>query len=162
VTRARVLIVDDEPDAAELLRSDLEAAGHEVSVAVDADGAFDRLAGPPPDVVLLDLVTARQDGWQVLAGLQEEPRLADVGVVVLASASAERDPVRALLHGSVRCLRAPFATEHVLRAVAEVVAPVSAHVRAERRAQLRDLLRRLRSFEHTGSGAGARAAGAAG
>src|SRR5690349_16033000 len=60
---ARILIVGDEPDIAMGLQEDLEIHGHEVEVAADGDAALRRGRDRPWDVILLDLMLPRRDGF---------------------------------------------------------------------------------------------------
>jgi two-component system nitrate/nitrite response regulator NarL len=67
----RVLVVDDEPDVRLLLRLQLERAGHEVSgEACDGQEALDLCAADPPDVVVLDLLMPRMNGFEAIPRLQ--------------------------------------------------------------------------------------------
>lgn len=155
MTRARVLVVDDEPDIVELVRVDLERAGYTVTIAVDGEGALEELRADPPDLVLLDVLMPRLDGWQVLAEMQRDARLADVPVVMLTALGGERERIRSQLLGAVRYVGKPFALDVLLRTIDEALTPVTADVRSERRTQLRALLGRLADLqEHDAIGPG--------
>jgi len=95
----RVLIVEDDPDTAELVRRGLEAQPRPVEVEVVADGeaALARLAASValPDLLLLDLRLPRMDGLRLLEAVKSRPDLSDLPCVVLTTSDAERDRVRA-------------------------------------------------------------------
>jgi len=63
---ALVLVVDDEPDIRELVRINLEQAGHRVVTAADGDEALASVRHEPPDALFLDVRMPGTDGWAVL------------------------------------------------------------------------------------------------
>jgi CheY-like chemotaxis protein len=79
----RVLIVDDNRDAADSLRMLLELLGAEVAVAYDGAGAFDALAAQRPAVVLLDIGMPGMDGFEVARRIRRDPRYRDVTLIAL-------------------------------------------------------------------------------
>lgn len=82
-----VLVVEDDPDIVEAMVFVLEDAGYRVSVAENGSQALDRLrAVPAPCLILLDLMMPIMDGWQLLAELSRDPRLAAIPVVVVTGA----------------------------------------------------------------------------
>lgn len=99
---ARVLVVDDEPDIRGFLAPVLECEGFEVDTAVDGVEALDKISACRPELVLLDLMMPRLDGYGVLERLRDQPRLA----VVVLSAKADRD--RAQRAGAVDAVGKPF------------------------------------------------------
>ncbi len=97
LTRGRglVLVVEDDVDIREALTGSLEASGYAVVEASDGEEALDRLeTGLEPDVIVLDLMMPRLDGWGFLERLRADPDHADVPVLV-TSASQDRRPVDA-------------------------------------------------------------------
>src|SRR5262249_13769447 len=71
--RMRILVVEDNPNAAASLARFLRMAGHEAEVAADGPSAVEAARDHPPDVLLLDLGLPRMDGWQVARRGQEQP-----------------------------------------------------------------------------------------
>ena len=80
----RALVVDDDPDMRERLRSVLERSGWSVTEACNGAEALDQ-ASPPPELVLLDLTMPVMDGFSFLHRLRELPGCADVPVIVLSA-----------------------------------------------------------------------------
>jgi len=96
-----VLVVDDDEAVRTVMAEVLRADGHHVVCASDGAEALAVLrSGPAPELVLLDLMMPRINGWQVLASMSQSPRLASVPVVILTSFDARDDlPVgRPALH----------------------------------------------------------------
>lgn len=89
----RVLIVDDHPDARDLLAGYLTSRGFETTEAVDGVDAIDRATEDPPDVVLMDIAMPRLDGVEATAKLKADPRTAKVPVIaVTGQARAQEGP----------------------------------------------------------------------
>ena len=91
----RVLVVDDNLDAAEGLAMLLTLKGHQVSTAYDGQGALDRARELQPDVVLLDIGLPRLDGFEVARRLREEHPRRRMLLVALTGYGQERDRLRA-------------------------------------------------------------------
>ena len=61
--KKRVLVVDDEPDFADLVKQYLEQAGFEVEVAYDGVQGLDKVKATPPDAIVLDVMMPEKDGY---------------------------------------------------------------------------------------------------
>ena len=68
-----ILVVDDDPDIARFVEVNLRSAGYDVAVAGDGEQALERAAELRPDLVLLDVMMPRIDGFEVAQRLREEP-----------------------------------------------------------------------------------------
>ena len=95
VLARRVLVVDDNLDAAEGLAMLLSLRGHEVATAYDGQSAIDQARELQPDVVLLDIGLPRLDGFEVARRLREEHTSRPMLLVALTGYGQERDRVRA-------------------------------------------------------------------
>ncbi len=103
----RLLIVDDDSDIREVLMSILEAQGYEVAGAADGLEALERLAkGPPPSLIILDLMMPRMNGVQLLERMRAMPRFADIPVLVLSGDAHGRELTAKL--GVRACLLKPI------------------------------------------------------
>jgi len=113
----KVMIIDDEPLNVEGLEAFLTAAGYTNIVSTsDAEGARDLLFNEQPDVLLLDLMMAPLDGFEVLAWMRTERTLRHVPVIVLTSAADAETKLRALELGAADFLAKPVdASELALR-----------------------------------------------
>jgi len=112
-----ILIVDDEPTTRESLALLLRAEGYVVTEAADGAAALAQLrSGPPPCVILLDLIMPVMDGWQLLVERHQDPALAAIPVLILTAARVIDAPaLRAL--GAEDILQKPVAPEEVLVAI---------------------------------------------
>ncbi|MDP9341887.1 MAG: response regulator [Actinomycetota bacterium] len=119
--KARVLIVDDDPDILFFLRVDLEAEGFDVSLASDGETALRRIEEEHPDLVLLDVMMPVLDGWATLEGITAQPRRPRV--VILSAKSSPQDKERAARLGADRYVTKPFAPRDVVEAIRAAMAP---------------------------------------
>jgi CheY-like chemotaxis protein len=83
--QGRLLVVDDDPQVVDLVRQLLEGEAYAVAAAMDGQEALEALAKQHPDVILLDLLMPRLDGFGVLEYLRQEPRTRDLPVLVLTA-----------------------------------------------------------------------------
>jgi DNA-binding response OmpR family regulator len=105
---ARVLIIDDEPDVLLLCRVNLEHAGHEVLEASDAEHGLELAHAERPDVIVLDLMLPRRDGFDVLRELEEAEDLSRVPVLILSAKARWEDRVRGWQAGASGYVTKPF------------------------------------------------------
>ena len=120
-----VLLVEDNADTREMYASFLGAEGFRVLEAEDGLQALCQLAGEKPDLMLLDLGLPRLSGVQVLRAIRQQPRLADLPVVVV---SGQLDLLNAAdeIAADVICPK-PCEPEELLRAVRSVLDRAGAH-----------------------------------
>lgn len=147
---ALVLVVDDEPDIRELVRLNLELEGHEVEQAGDGGAALVAVAdGLRPDLVLLDVMMPRVDGWEVLRQLKADPDpdVAATPVILLTARAAELDRIRSGIEGALRHLTKPFNVAVLLGAVAEAIEADEAEARLAAQTSALQHLARLEKGE---------------
>jgi signal transduction histidine kinase/DNA-binding response OmpR family regulator len=112
-----VLVVEDDPQAAELLRLYLEGAGCQVEVAWDGEDGFTKACQLHPALITLDLLLPKIDGWDLLVRLKEEPSTREIPVVI-ASIMEERGKGFAL--GAADYLVKPVSREELVSALERV------------------------------------------
>ena len=112
----RILVVEDERKVANFVRQGLEEEGHAVEVAADGAVALDLgLADPPFDLIVLDVMLPKRDGYAVLRALREHGVLSPV--LMLTARDAVGDKVAGLDAGADDYLAKPFAFEEFLARV---------------------------------------------
>lgn len=109
--RTVVLLVEDDQNIVDLVRSNLIARSHDVIVSKDGRDALDLLASHEPDAVLLDLMLPGTDGFELCREMRER---SSVGILVLSARRAETDKVRALNLGADDYMTKPFGIEELL------------------------------------------------
>jgi DNA-binding response OmpR family regulator len=86
VVRPSVLIIEDDPRAAGLLRIYLTEAGYTVDTAADGVEGVKQVKHLAPDVVILDVLLPKADGWSVLTQLREDARTQDIPIIIVSVA----------------------------------------------------------------------------
>lgn len=106
---ARILVVDDSPDVRLALATILEDAGHDVVEAEDGDQVFDLAIGESPDLVLLDVMMPRVNGFDALATLKADTRTSPIPVIMVTAKGRPEDMAMARSLGAVEYITKPWA-----------------------------------------------------
>ena len=120
VTKSRVmpkvLVVDDEPDAVELIDFNLKASGYEVVTAADGNEALKKARSSLPDLIVLDLMLPEVDGLEVCKILRRDTATAAIPIIMVTAKAGEIDRVLGLELGADDYITKPFSPrELVLR-----------------------------------------------
>jgi signal transduction histidine kinase/HAMP domain-containing protein len=118
----RILLVDDNADAAEMLRMLLDDAGHEVRVAADGPSALAAVERFRPDVALLDIGLPGMDGYELAVRLRSDPRLQGIKLVALTGYGREPDRARAMATHFDEHLVKPVPADQLLDVLARLLA----------------------------------------
>ena len=106
---ARILVVDDSPDVRLALATILEDAGHDVLEAEDGDQVFDLAVAETPDLVLLDVMMPRVNGFDALAILKADTRTSPIPVIMVTAKGRPEDMAMARSLGAVEYITKPWA-----------------------------------------------------
>jgi two-component system alkaline phosphatase synthesis response regulator PhoP len=112
VRRARILVVEDDPSISLGLRMNLSAEGYEVGVAEDGRGGLDRILADQWDVVILDVMLPKLNGFEVVRHMRSAGN--ETPVLMLSAKSAEADKVMGLELGAEDYITKPFGIAEVL------------------------------------------------
>lgn len=115
---ARILVAEDDPKQADLLRAYLETDGHHVTTARDGAHALAQVKERRPDLLLLDLMMPNVDGWQVLTELGRD---SEIPVIVLTARIAEPDQLRGFRLGADDYITKPYSPRQVVARVRAVL-----------------------------------------
>jgi two-component system KDP operon response regulator KdpE len=107
----RVLIVEDDPNIVDLIRSNLAVRGFDTLVSIDGSKALSMLETEQPDMVLLDLMLPEVDGFELCRQIRER---SPVAIIVVSARGGERDKVTALNMGADDYMTKPFGIEELL------------------------------------------------
>jgi len=133
VKRFRILVVDDEERILNFLRSKLKASGYEVLTASNGVEALEQARGQEPDLIVLDVLMPKMDGFETLKELRS---FSAVPVIILSARGADTDKIKGLALGADDYLLKPFNPDEL---VARVEAVRRRFEPAERR-KISDLL----------------------
>lgn len=104
----RILIVEDEKAIVEVVSRTLRRHGYETASAADGDSALEMAFSLRPDLVILDLMLPKMDGWEVCRRLKADRQTASVPVLMLTARREERDVVEGLEIGADDYMKKPF------------------------------------------------------
>ena len=123
----RVLVVDDDEVIRQLIAVNLTLEGFEVDTAVDGKDCLEKVGEVKPDVITLDVMMPRLDGWVTATQLRRNPETAQIKVVLITARAQEDDRTRGRQIGVDAYLTKPFDPAEMIRVVRELAgAPTSA------------------------------------
>ncbi|MEM1044509.1 MAG: adenylate/guanylate cyclase domain-containing protein [Pseudomonadota bacterium] len=108
VDAARILVVDDDAFYRDLMQQELEDLGHACILAEDGAAALDIVDAQPVDLVLLDIMMPRIDGFGFLAAVHDRPELRDLPVIVISAQDDLASVARGIELGAVDYLSKPY------------------------------------------------------
>jgi twitching motility two-component system response regulator PilH len=115
VAQAKILVVDDSPTELALARSVLQQAGYRIVTAQDGDQALAIAEAESPDLVVLDIIMPRKNGYQVCRQLKTSgPEKGPPRVLILSTKSQEADKFWALKQGADMYMTKPFEASELL------------------------------------------------
>ena len=115
--RATVMVVDDSQTIRRTAETLLTREGYTVVTAQDGFEALARIADAPPDLICIDIMMPRLDGYQACALIKGNPRYARTPVVMLSSKDGLFDRARGRIVGSDEYLTKPFTRDELIGAV---------------------------------------------
>jgi signal transduction histidine kinase/CheY-like chemotaxis protein len=127
--RGRILIADDNPDILRLVEVNLKFEEYETLGARNGEEALELARRELPDLIILDVMLGRMDGWQVLSQLKADPRTEGIPVVIMTGSSLRDRRERDLVRGVADFLSKPFNPLRLLEVVRE-------HLQDRRRSKL--------------------------
>jgi len=104
----KVLVVDDERHIVRLIQVNLERAGYQVVTAFDGAEALKKVAADKPDLIVLDIMMPRMDGFEVLKRLKAKPESSEIPVIMLTAKAQDADVFRGWASGVSAYLTKPF------------------------------------------------------
>jgi DNA-binding response OmpR family regulator len=116
-----VLVVDDEEHNRTLLRDQLEARGYEVDEAENGMHALQKIASRPPDVILLDLMMPKMDGFEVCRRLRKDAKTAHLPILMITALSDRSDRLLGIHAGANDFLNKPIDIQDVILRVGNAV-----------------------------------------
>jgi len=121
MSEQRILVVEDEPDIAEVLKFNLEKAGFRVEVQRRGDGALEAIRRAPPTLVVLDLMLPGLDGLELTRMLKRDPATSRIPLVMLTAKGEEVDRIVGLELGADDYIPKPFSPREVVLRIKAVL-----------------------------------------
>ena len=117
----RVLIVEDEPHIVESLTFVLGREGYAVSSALDGEAAVEHLRHDPPDLMILDVMIPKLNGFEVLKLAKSDPGLRRIPIIVLTAKGQAQDRRLAESIGSDGFMTKPFSNREIVERVRQLM-----------------------------------------
>lgn len=113
-----ILIIEDDKFLRDLIVKKLTIEGFKIFEAIDGEEGIKKVKEEKPDLVLLDLILPGIDGFEVLARMKEDPKLAKIPVVILSNLGQKEEIERGLKMGAVDYLvKAHFTLTEIIKKV---------------------------------------------
>jgi DNA-binding response OmpR family regulator len=118
----RILIVDDEPNIVLALELLMKKEGYEVHTVDDGERAVQAAKELRPDLILLDIMMPKMDGYEVCQRIRSDALLKDVSIIMLTAKGREVEREKGLALGADHYITKPFSTRQVVMKVKEILA----------------------------------------
>ena len=138
--KPRILVVDDEPEAVELVEFNLKQAGYAVTTAIDGAEALKKARHQTPDLIVLDVMLPEMDGFEICKTLRLDAATARVPIIMLTAKAAEIDRVLGLELGADDYVTKPFSPRELLLRVKKILARTPSEEKAEEQMRYGDLM----------------------
>lgn len=122
MTPKKIFLIEDDPLLIDIYSTKLKQSGFEVRVADRGETALAAVQEAKPDLVLLDVVLPRMDGWAILANMKASPELKDIPVVILSNLGQKEEIEKGLSLGAATYLiKAHYTPSEVAQKVINLV-----------------------------------------
>ena len=118
---AKILVVDDSPTALRLTRDALAEKGYDALTAVDGDDALEVAYREHPDLVVLDIVLPKKNGFQVCRKLKTDPATSAMKVILLSSKKEEHDRQWGLRQGADSYVTKPYDLDELVADIERIL-----------------------------------------
>src|SRR6267143_4761208 len=118
----KILVADDSPHIREILKLSLETDGFTVVLAEDGEQALARVAQEKPDLVIMDIMMPKVNGFQVCRRLKSNPATHDVPVIMLTAKSGDQDVFWGKDCGADDYMTKPFSTRELGKTIDRLLA----------------------------------------
>ena len=117
----RILIVDDEPSIVISLEYLMKREGHDTAVAIDGEAALEALAAWSPDLVILDVMLPKMNGFEVCQRIRSDPRWRGLKVIMLTARGREPEVAKGLAVGADAYVTKPFSTRELAAQIKQLL-----------------------------------------
>jgi DNA-binding response OmpR family regulator len=140
---SKILVVDDNVDNVELLTKRLKASGYRTCEAYDGEQALEKIEEEEPDLVILDLMLPKLDGFEVCRRLKSDERKRFIPVIMLTAKREVPDKIRGLDTGADDYVTKPFNPRELMARVKRLLALRSSHEKRVTEAKIKEAIGEL-------------------
>ena len=113
----KILLVDDEPSLVKIVSRRLEAEGFQVCIAMDGEEALKQVEAEHPDLIILDVMLPKMNGYEVCRKLKWDPRFQKIPIMLFTAKALERDEKFGFEAGADAYVRKPFRAPELLEKI---------------------------------------------
>jgi len=117
----RILVTDDDPVILRLLQVNLELEGYDVLLAHHGEEAYELAVAETPDLIILDIMMPRMDGYETVEKLKATEKTKDIPVVFLSAKAQQSDIERGKEYGVADYLTKPFDPTELIEVVEHLI-----------------------------------------
>ena len=121
MSKASILVVDDDPEIVMMLSTRLGKRGYQVTTASDGNKAIEIARKTKPNIVLLDVMMPGKSGWEVARALKQDPETQDVKIVMVSAIGEKTNEITAPIYGADAHVDKPFEFEHLEKVIARLL-----------------------------------------
>ncbi len=118
---ARILVAEDSVTDLEYVRNTLKDTGHEIVTAADGEEAEKKIRSERFDLIILDVIMPKKNGFQVCRDLKRDAELKDIPVIMITSKSQESDRFWGMKQGANEYITKPYEPDELLSAVKKYI-----------------------------------------
>jgi len=118
---AKILVVDDEIQLIEMVQMRLEANGYDVVAANDGEEGIEKVKSENPDLIILDIMMPKMDGFEVCKILKNDPQYSKIPIIFLSAKVQEEDLENGKEKGADAFVKKPFETSELLAKITELL-----------------------------------------
>ncbi len=119
--RRKILVVDDEPNVIRSLTFVLEKEGYDVSSATNGEGAMAKIQESKPDLMFLDVMMPKKNGYEVCKEVKSNPSLSDIHIIMLTAKGQQADREKGLNAGADEFMTKPFSLKMIVGKVKKIL-----------------------------------------
>ncbi|MEE9144029.1 MAG: response regulator [Candidatus Binatia bacterium] len=113
-SKTTIMVIDDQPDILDIVKTILERSGYVVQVADSGMEAFSLLEEKKPDLIILDIMMPQMDGWKVLKQLKGNADYSSIPVILITAKIQQENMVRGYEMGADYFIPKPFTSAHLI------------------------------------------------
>ena len=118
----RILLVDDEPSIVKMVGKRLEVEGFEVLIAMDGQAGLSKAQADHPDLIILDLMLPKLNGYEVCTMLKQDSRYQKIPILLFTAKTQEKDEQLGRECGANAYIRKPFRAQELIEQIRGLIA----------------------------------------
>ena len=123
--KVRILLVDDEPSIVKMVGKRLEVEGFEVVLAVDGQEGLSKAQTQSPDLIILDLMLPKLNGYEVCTMLKQDTRFQKIPIMMFTAKAQDKDEKLGMECGANAYVRKPFRAQELLEKIRSLLSASS-------------------------------------